>query len=123
LLGRRRQIRPPGLFALHVAGYSGFRIFEELLRVDAAHRILDPRLNFLVATLLCLAGAAWFVRSQGFGVNTRRHRSRGGPAAFGIALLACVLVGCGHKTVWRGQPKPPRPSNSLAAPAAAPRGA
>ena len=25
---------PPGLFALYVAGYSGFRIFEETLRID-----------------------------------------------------------------------------------------
>lgn len=35
-LGRRTRVRPPGLFALYVAGYSGFRIFEELLRIDAA---------------------------------------------------------------------------------------
>src|SRR5579863_5807985 len=28
-LGRRNRIRPPGLFALYVAGYSGFRIWEE----------------------------------------------------------------------------------------------
>ncbi len=29
--GHHRRIRPPGLFALYVAGYSGFRIFEESL--------------------------------------------------------------------------------------------
>jgi prolipoprotein diacylglyceryl transferase len=45
-LGRHRRIRAPGLFALYVAGYSGFRIFEELLRVDPAHHILGLRLNF-----------------------------------------------------------------------------
>src|SRR5258705_8220546 len=38
-LGRRRAIRPPGLFALYVSGYSLGRIFEELLRVDPAHHI------------------------------------------------------------------------------------
>ena len=35
-LGHHRRIRPPGLFALYIAGYSGFRIIEELLRVDPA---------------------------------------------------------------------------------------
>ena len=33
-LGHHRKIRPPGLFALYVAGYSAFRIFEESLRID-----------------------------------------------------------------------------------------
>jgi prolipoprotein diacylglyceryl transferase len=59
-LGHRYEIRPPGLFALYVAGYSAFRIFEELLRVDPAHHILGLRLNFFVACLLTLAGLAWF---------------------------------------------------------------
>src|SRR5207245_8003555 len=63
-LGRRRAIRPPGLFALYVAGYSLGRIGEELLRVDPAHHILGLRLNFFVATLLFLAGSIWFVASQ-----------------------------------------------------------
>ena len=63
-LGRGRRVRSPGLFALYVAGYSGFRIFEELLRVDPSHRILGLRLNFYVATLVALAGSAWFVRIQ-----------------------------------------------------------
>jgi prolipoprotein diacylglyceryl transferase len=60
----RDRIRPPGIFALYVAGYSAFRIFEELLRVDPAHHILGLRLNFYVASILCLAGLAWFLRIQ-----------------------------------------------------------
>ena len=48
-LGHHRRIRAPGLFALYVTGYSGFRIFEELLRVDPAHHLLGFRLNFWVA--------------------------------------------------------------------------
>jgi prolipoprotein diacylglyceryl transferase len=64
-LGRRAGIRAPGLFALYVAGYSGFRIFEELLRVDPAHHILGLRLNFYVAAALLAAGLLWFVRTQG----------------------------------------------------------
>jgi prolipoprotein diacylglyceryl transferase len=63
-LGHRRGIRPPGLFALYVAGYSAFRIVEELLRVDPAHHILGLRLNFFLACCLTLTGAAWFARTQ-----------------------------------------------------------
>jgi prolipoprotein diacylglyceryl transferase len=63
-LGHHRKIRAPGLFALYVAGYSGFRIFEERLRIDPAHHILGQRLNFWVALLLCIAGLVWFVAIQ-----------------------------------------------------------
>ena len=63
-LGQRHRVRPPGLFALYVAGYSLGRIGEELLRVDPSHRIFGLRLNFFVASLLCVVGIAWFVRSQ-----------------------------------------------------------
>jgi prolipoprotein diacylglyceryl transferase len=63
-LGHHRRIRPPGLFALYVAGYSFARIGEELLRIDPAHHILGLRVNFYIATLLCLAGLAWFVKIQ-----------------------------------------------------------
>jgi prolipoprotein diacylglyceryl transferase len=63
-LGHHRRIRPPGLFALYVAGYSLGRIGEELLRVDPAHHIFGLRLNFFVAIALFLAGTAWFVRIQ-----------------------------------------------------------
>ena len=94
-LGRRRQIRPPGLFALYVAGYSGFRIFEELLRTDPAHHILGLRLNFFVATTLCIGGLIWFAHTQR-PRRARGRRSRGGPAALGVAWLIMALAGCGH---------------------------
>ena len=63
-LGRRRAIRPPGIFALYVAGYSAFRIFEELLRVDPAHHILGLRLNFFLAVTLTVIGLLWFARVE-----------------------------------------------------------
>jgi prolipoprotein diacylglyceryl transferase len=63
-LGNRRRIKPPGLMALYVAGYSGYRIFEETIRIDYSVHILGMRLNFWIATLLCLAGLAWFVWIQ-----------------------------------------------------------
>ena len=64
-------IKPPGLFALYVAGYSGFRMFEETLRIDYSNHILGLRLNFFVALVLCIAGLGWFVAIQ------RGWRSRG----------------------------------------------
>jgi prolipoprotein diacylglyceryl transferase len=63
-LGKRAKIKPPGLFALYVAGYSAFRIFEETIRIDYSKHILGLRLNFFVALVLCLAGLLWFVAIQ-----------------------------------------------------------
>ncbi|HWK28666.1 MAG TPA: prolipoprotein diacylglyceryl transferase [Solirubrobacter sp.] len=60
----RLRVRPPGVFALYVAGYSAFRIFEELIRVDPAHHVFGLRLNLFVAVALCLTGLVWFVRTQ-----------------------------------------------------------
>jgi prolipoprotein diacylglyceryl transferase len=95
-LGRRRKTPAPGLFALYVAGYSGFRILEELLRVDPAHHILGLRLNFFVATILCVAGVLWFVAIQRGSRAARRLATRGGAAAIALAAAACALAGCGH---------------------------
>jgi len=93
-LGRKGRVRAPGLFALYVAGYSGFRIFEELLRVDPAHHIFGLRLNFFVATLLFLAGLAWFAAIQsGRRLRLRPSRRDAGLLAVGAALCVC---GCGH---------------------------
>jgi prolipoprotein diacylglyceryl transferase len=63
-LGNRRAIRPPGLFALYVTGYSAFRIYEESVRIDSSEHFLGLRLNFYVATALTVGGIAWFIWSQ-----------------------------------------------------------
>ena len=63
-LGHHRGIKPPGLFALYVAGYSAFRIFEETLRIDSSEHFLGLRLNFYVAILGTLAGLVWFALNQ-----------------------------------------------------------
>jgi prolipoprotein diacylglyceryl transferase len=94
-LGRRRVIRAPGLFALYVAGYSGFRIFEELLRVDPAHHLLGLRLNLYVAAALTIGGLVWFARSQRLRLPRPRARQLV-PAVIGLALLVFVLTGCGR---------------------------
>jgi prolipoprotein diacylglyceryl transferase len=71
-LDNHREIRPPALFPLYVAGYSAFRIFEETLRIDYSQYILGMRLNFWIALLGTLGGLFWFVRIQ--------FRRGGGPA-------------------------------------------
>jgi Prolipoprotein diacylglyceryl transferase len=91
-LVHHRRIKPLGLFALYVAGYSAFRIFEESLRVDPAHHILGLRLNFYVATVLCLAGLLWLARSQAWQPGWRWPR-RG--TALMLAGGIVVMSGCG----------------------------
>jgi len=73
-LGHHRGIRPPGLFALYVTGYSAFRIFEESLRIDSSQHFLGLRLNFYVAAALTLADPAgsdntdpWHTVTNSFG--------------------------------------------------------
>jgi prolipoprotein diacylglyceryl transferase len=63
-LGHRFKIKPWGLFALYVAGYSAFRIFEESVRIDSSEYFLGLRLNFFVAVFGTVAGLIWFVVAQ-----------------------------------------------------------
>jgi len=63
-LGHHRDIRPPGLLALYVTGYSGYRIFEETIRIDSSAHFLGLRLNLFIAIAVALAGLAWFIVSQ-----------------------------------------------------------
>jgi prolipoprotein diacylglyceryl transferase len=111
-LGHHRKIRVPGLFALYVAGYSFARIGEELLRVDPAHHILGLRLNFYVATILCLTGIVWFIRIQ----RARSKPPVGDALRRGGALLAAggllALAGCGHASRAAASPTPRHPPNA-----------
>jgi prolipoprotein diacylglyceryl transferase len=63
-IGSRYRIRPPGLFALYVAGYSFSRVFWEQLRVDPANEILGQRVNVYVAVALTIGALAFFVWNQ-----------------------------------------------------------
>ncbi len=76
-LGHHRKIRPPGLFALYVAGYSAFRLFEEQLRIDYSVHILGMRLNFWIALFLFLIGVTWFIATQR-GVTWEQIRAKAG---------------------------------------------
>jgi phosphatidylglycerol---prolipoprotein diacylglyceryl transferase len=61
LIGWRFRIRPPGLFALYVMFYTGFRAYEETLRIDPAHHFLGQRLNFWVSIVVFVLATAFFI--------------------------------------------------------------
>jgi prolipoprotein diacylglyceryl transferase len=63
-LVRRGRLRSPAVFALYVAGYSAFRLFEENLRIDYSVHILGMRLNFWIALIGTLVGLLWFALIQ-----------------------------------------------------------
>ena len=78
------------MFALYVAGYSAFRIFEDTIRIDYSNYVLGMRLNFWIATLLCLAGLTWFVAIQrGWGLRRKRRSVPGAdsPSSEGAEAL------------------------------------
>ena len=81
-LWTKRVVRAPGLFALYVAGYSGFRIFEETQRIDFSNHFLGERVNFWIASCLCVAGLASFVIIQRGSVGPRL--CAGGAGAAGL---------------------------------------
>ena len=78
-LGHHGNIRPPGLLALYVAGYSAYRIFEETIRIDSSAHFLGLRLNLYIAVAGTLAGAPWFTAIQ-------RRRPRLHPAAAKVSV-------------------------------------
>ena len=80
-LGHHRTVRPPGLFALYVTGYSAFRMFEESLRVDPSEHFLGLRLNMYVAAR-CRPGRRRLVLAHPAPGPRRNSRARhsAGPA-------------------------------------------
>jgi prolipoprotein diacylglyceryl transferase len=64
VLSGRVRIRPPGLFCLYVCLYCLIRLLLETLRVDPATVILGERLNFWVALVGIIGGAAAFAYFQ-----------------------------------------------------------
>jgi prolipoprotein diacylglyceryl transferase len=95
-LGHHRGIRPPGLFALYVTGYSAFRIFEESLRVDPSEHFLGLRLNSYVAIIGTLAGAAWFWYTQ--------HRSPAPAVPAGMPPEGPAAAGTGERPAAAAEP-------------------
>jgi phosphatidylglycerol---prolipoprotein diacylglyceryl transferase len=84
-LGHHARIRPWGLFALYVAGYSGYRIFEETIRVDSSEYFLGLRLNTFVAVALTVIGLVWFILAQRRPERAYTVLPPGAPEAAGAA--------------------------------------
>ena len=95
-LGHHRRIKPPGLFALYVFGYSAYRIFEESLRIDSSVYILGLRLNMYIASALAVIGAVWFYRSQ----------RRPAPAATAVPAVADAGAGPPDSAASPGDAEP-----------------
>jgi prolipoprotein diacylglyceryl transferase len=91
-LGHHAKIRPWGLFALYVAGYSAFRIFEESVRIDSSEYFLGLRLNLYIAVILTLAGLVWFAVAQRRPERTVVLRSPGARAAVSEASADGVVT-------------------------------
>lgn len=79
LLDRRFRFRPPALFALYVALYTGFRFYLESLRIDPSHEILGLRVNAWVSAVLFVASVLFFVWWQFLRGGNRRRRARHTP--------------------------------------------
>jgi prolipoprotein diacylglyceryl transferase len=94
-LGHHRKVKPPGLFALYVAGYSAYRIFEETIRIDSSVYFLGLRLNMYIAIALTLFGIGWFVRSQLRGTSEAGAEPA---AAMPAAVAAGGATGAGNGT-------------------------
>jgi len=73
LLDRRFRFRPPALFALYVALYTGFRLYLETLRADPSKELAGMRVNAWVALILFVAAVAFFVWWQLLAGRGRRR--------------------------------------------------
>jgi prolipoprotein diacylglyceryl transferase len=86
LLDRRFRFKPPALFALYVSVYTFGRFFEELLRIDPAHKYGPLRLNAWVSAAMFIASTAFFIWWQFIRPETPRDRPRARPVARGPAM-------------------------------------
>ena len=80
-LDRLYRFRPPALFALYVAIYTGFRFYLEQLRVDPAREVAGMRLNAWVSLVVFVAAVAFFVWWQFLRGRRRPRRAPGEPRA------------------------------------------
>ena len=76
VLDRLYRFRPPALFALYVAIYTGFRFFLEQIRVDPARELGGMRLNAWVALGVFVGAVLFFVWWQFVRPRRRRRQPR-----------------------------------------------
>jgi prolipoprotein diacylglyceryl transferase len=109
-LGHHRRIQPQGLFALYVAGYSGYRIFEETIRIDSSAYFLGLRLNFFVAIVLTVAGLVWFVIAQRHGGRQPRPPGEAAQAGNAAQTAGAAKTADTAEAAERGTARQPPPS-------------
>ena len=97
ILDRFYRFRPPALFALYVALYTGFRFYLESLRIDPSGEFLGLRVNAWVSGVLFVGSVLFFVWWQ----FLQGGRSRGVPHAPKVAPQKKMVVP-------RGRVRPPR---------------
>ena len=76
LVDRMFRIRRPALFALYVSFYCFGRFFEELLRIDPAHKYYGLRLNAYVSIVMFVLSTAFFIWWQFIRKPTGTERPR-----------------------------------------------
>jgi prolipoprotein diacylglyceryl transferase len=70
------RLKRPALFALYVSYYSFGRFFEELLRVDPAHKFGPLRLNAYVSIVCFVVSTAFFIWWQFIRTGRSEDRPR-----------------------------------------------
>ena len=78
VLDRFYRFRPPALFALYVALYTGFRFYLEQLRIDPSRELAGMRVNAWVSLVVFVVAVLFFVWWQFFhgGRRPRLRRAR-----------------------------------------------
>ena len=77
VLDRFFRFRPPALFSLYVALYTGFRFYLESLRIDPSEEFAGLRVNAWVSLVLFVASVLFFVWWQFLRGRRARRRERG----------------------------------------------
>jgi len=75
----RFRLKRPALFALYVSYYSFGRFFEELLRIDPAHKFGPLRLNAYVSIFSFIVSTAFFIWWQFIREGRPEDRPRATP--------------------------------------------
>jgi prolipoprotein diacylglyceryl transferase len=76
VLDRFYRFRPPALFALYVALYTGFRFYLEQLRIDPSRELAGMRVNAWVSLVVFVLAVVFFVWWQFFRGGRRPWRRR-----------------------------------------------
>src|SRR5919198_6357420 len=76
LVDKYFRIKRPALFALYVSYYCLGRFFEELLRIDPAHKYGPLRLNAYVSAVVFVLSTAFFIWWQFIREERERDRER-----------------------------------------------